>query len=152
MSTKPKWKTEFAKSKIGAKATWDGWAQNAEYDRAVMMSEFHGWAVAKRQSVEEKIIGNKHHQISCEPFARAGLDSAETPADVPMVVLEFAITSLALLEAQRKMALLDVYYKRAGNWGGGQETLQVESCDEAEINALWQWFMEDREEKSEKAQ
>ncbi len=150
MNTKVNWKTEFAKSEAGAKMTWERWAYSAEYDRAVMMSEFHTWVIETRQKVESQIIGNEHHALACEPFARTGLELAPTPADVPLVVLEFAITSLALLKAKRKMALLDVYYKRAGNWGGGQETLQIESCDGSEINVLWQWFMEERYEDQEK--
>jgi hypothetical protein len=117
-----------------------------------MMDEFHAWVVATRQKIEERLLTVEHHIASIEPFARAGMHSAASPADVPLCVLEFADTALRQLEYRRSMEMLNVYYKQGGHWGAGQEHLTVEGHDSAAINALWDWFMEDQEEIAQKAQ
>lgn len=48
-------------------------------------------------------------------------------------------------EARRKRqspALLDIFYKRDG--GFDREFLEFDPVNEAEVTALWAWFMEDR--------
>jgi hypothetical protein len=138
--------------KADNKSSWEKWGENAESERIAMMGEFHVWAVAARQKIEARIITAEHHSAAVEPFARAGMHSAATPADVPLCVLEFADTALRLMEYRRQMEMLNAYYKQGAHWGAGQEHLTVEGHNSAAINALWDWFLEDQEEKSEQAQ
>lgn len=142
----------FGKPVPETKASWDKWGERAFSERCIMMAEFHQWVVKTRIELEQDIITSERFITDIEQFARAGFEGAASPADVPLVVLEFAASSLNLLEKKRNMALLDLYYKSNGNWGGHQEHLQVNPGDEAEINDLWEWFLRDREEaKKEKA-
>ena len=127
----------------GDKNTWDKWAHHAESERAVMTAEFHAWLVKTRIETEAQLFNSKQHQRGIAPFAQAGLDEAGAPADLPLCVIEFAMITLEVMELRRKLDLLNVYYSQAAN-DRYESSLQVEKGNEAEVNILWDWFIQER--------
>ncbi len=110
-------------------------------ERAVMVAEFHAWLIKTRIDTEKNLMNCERYMHSIAPFAQAGLDGAATPDEVPMVVLEFADHALRVLDARRKLDLLNVYYRQAA-YAENTESLTIEEGNEAEVNELWNWFTE----------
>jgi hypothetical protein len=125
------------------KNDWSGIWQDAQHEKAVMVAEFHAWLVKTRIETEKDLLNNERQLRETAPFAQAGLDDAETPQSVPIVVIEFAIKALREMELKRKLALLNVYYRQA-SYSECSESLTIEEGNEAEINELWTWFSEER--------
>jgi hypothetical protein len=132
-------KTKAAKASGGVDA-WEG----ADSERAVMLVEFHAWLVKTRVKTEQSLLNAESQQRELAPFAQAGLDTADTPADVPLVVLEFASRALDVMRLRRRLDLLNVYYQQAFVPQCGTALL-IERGNEAEVNALWEWFIEERD-------
>ncbi len=125
---------------------WAGYGRAAEGERAVMVAEFHAWVVKTRINTEQRLLNIRRHMNEIEPFARAGMDNAQTPADVPHVVLEFASSALDVAAKERELALLNVYYGKAAQ-EHNDVCLTIEPGGEAEVNTLWEMFIEAREAK-----
>jgi hypothetical protein len=136
--------SKFAKP-AGDNRTWEGFGNNAQHERVVMVREFHTWIVERRHEIELKVIHSKQWSKETAPFARAGMDAAETPADVPLCVFEFAQYAMEYLNYQRKLDLLNVYYNLAAT-DYDESGLQVHQGFESEVAELWAWFMEERAE------
>lgn len=132
-----------------SRASWDNWADRAEAERFVMVAEFKIWAIKTKLQTEEELIRAQVAMRAGEPFARAGIDKAETPQDVPLCVIEFAMNTLNMLERQRKLDLCNLYFEAQASMGD-EYSIQAERSEEAEIKALWDLFIEEREEEQGK--
>lgn len=126
------------------RGSWENAWQHAASERAVMVAEFHAWLVKTRIETEKELLNDERRQRELAPFAQAGLDLADTPQELPMVVVEFAHCSLKVLDFKRRLNLLNVYYRQAVQ-EENDTGLTVEEGNEAEINELWEWFVKERE-------
>jgi hypothetical protein len=135
---------EFAKPHA-ERDNWENASMNAVSERAVMVAEFHAWLVKTRIATERYALLNEANIREIGPFAQAGLANASTPRDVPFVVMEFAQQALNAMEFKRKLDLLNVYYRQA-SFAENTERLTIEPGNEAEVNQLWDWFIEERSE------
>lgn len=139
-------KNHFDKTEAAASAsTWAGARQAAVSERAIMVAQFHAWLVKTRIETEKNLLNTERFQNDLAPFARAALDKAATPADVSLVVSEFAVEVLCVMDLKRKLALLNVYYRQAA-FAENTESLTIEAGNEAEVNELWTWFIEESNE------
>jgi hypothetical protein len=138
-------KGAFGKPTPESLTTWNRWQYAAEGERCVMVKEFHAWLVQARHETEKKLFHMEREMEGAAPFAQAGMNAAETPADLPLVVIEFAGHALEVMELKRKMALLDTYYEIAA-YEICESHFEIRRGEEANFNALWALFLEDREE------
>jgi len=127
------------------KDTWEDFGSRAESERTAMAAEFFAWAMKKRSKLEERLFHNERHMTECAPFARAGMNNAETPAEVPLAVLEFASTALDVLDYQRELEKLNAYYRHSVSQGI-ETTLAMGSGKDNDLHHLWEQFLEEREE------
>ena len=127
-------------------STWETWREHAESEQAVMVSEFHHWIVKTKAATEQRLLTADNQRRAKAPIARAGMEKAATPREVPMCVLQFTLLALEVLELERKIKLLNVYYRQAANEESDTELI-IEEGNEAEVNELWNWFIECRNEK-----
>ena len=135
--------------RVGSASTWEGFGSNAEGERTRMVSEFHAWVVERRHEVEMKMLHAEGWMKEAAPFARVAMTQAETPAEIPMCVLEFASHCLIYVERRRQLDLLNVYYLMAAN-GYDESGLQVHQGLEGQVKELWDWFISERDEAAEK--
>jgi hypothetical protein len=115
-----------------------------------MVGEFHLWIIERRHAVELKMLHSRAWMLETAPLARAAMDAAETPADAPCCVFEFASHALEYVEHQRAFDLLNCYYEMAAN-GYDESGLQVHQGLGPAVAQLWTWFVEARAEAAEKA-
>ncbi len=134
--------------RVGGASTWEGFGNNAESERVRMVSEFHVWVVKRRCEIELKMLHSLGWMKESAAFARVGMDGAETPASVPLCVLEFAQHALEYVEAQRLFDLLNVYYEMAAR-GFDESGLQVHQGLEGQVKELWDWFIQERSASEE---
>ena len=127
--------------------SWETFADDAETERGVMVADFHVWVIAARHETEAQLMSAQSFQRSIAPMAQAAIEAAATPRDVPVVVVEFAQSTLDVMQLAQRLALFNAYYSRA-----------VSDCSEAhldfdagalEVAALWKMFLEARDEKAE---
>jgi len=135
-------------AQVGNKGDWETAWSNSDKERLVMVAEFHAWLIKTRVKTETRLYEQTNHLKGIAPFAQAGIDLAATPADVPLVVIEFATAALDVMETERQLNLLNVYYGQAAS-EQSQSKLRVEPGNEAEVNALWDWFIKERGETAE---
>ncbi len=136
--------------RVGSGDSWEEFASRAESERTRMVGEFHAWVVERRGAVELKMLRSRGWMMETAPLARAAMDAAETPADAPMSVFEFAQHALEYVEHQRAFDLLNAYYEMAAN-GYDESGLQVHQGLGPAVAQLWSWFAEARAEAAEKA-
>ncbi len=144
---------QWNKGKFGQPAgvpNWETFADDAEMERGVMVAEFHVWLIKTRYEVERHLMASEAHQRSIAPFADAGLEAAKTPRDIPVVVLEFASTALAVMKLKRKLDLCNVYYAQAAS-DQAETHLNIEPGNEGEVNELWRLFIKERDAEKDKA-
>jgi hypothetical protein len=132
-------------SRVGDGCTWEGFGGRAESERTRMVSEFHQWIIERRHAVELKMLHSRGWMMETAPLARAGMDAAETPRDVPLCVFEFAQHALEYVERQRQFDLLNTYYEMAAN-GYDESGLQIHQGLGPAVAQLWSWFIEARAE------
>ena len=116
---------------------------DAESERSIMLAEFNAWAIRARLECEHDLIMKENFLANTAPFARAGMESAETPADLPNCVIEFTLIALQLIEVKREMALFNLHHKKA-TLRACESMFASEPEDEAEMLQLWAKFMESR--------
>ncbi|HEY0073413.1 MAG TPA: hypothetical protein VGB77_04865 [Abditibacteriaceae bacterium] len=125
---------------------WNDASYKALNEQAVMIAEFHAWLVKTRIETEQRLIAAEQLMTETAPFARAGLEAAPTPREVPFVVTHFAHFALDVIERRRELNLLNVYYRQAAR-DENTESLHIEPGNEAEVMRLWEWFIAERNDE-----
>ncbi|RYX86606.1 hypothetical protein EON83_00040 [bacterium] len=138
--------SEFGKPDSVSTNSWEEFGDGAIRERSVMVSEFHHWLVKTRIDVEQKLLNARRSMNDTAFFAEAGIAGASTPKEVPLCVIDFARDALRVIDLQRKLDLLNVYYRQAAN-EESDDSLTIEKGNEAEVGALWNWFIECRSQK-----
>jgi len=133
-------KREVGKLMPGDNDTWDGVWDNAEWERNVMVRAFWEWVNEKRVTLSSDLMHRQAMAVELEPFARLGVEKANSPKELPLVVVEYLTTIFEGNDLREKVELLsaaDMFHRQL------HDECYLDFNMSPAVKELWGWFMEE---------